>query len=123
MGSPHTSDRFAWALGIYTEVLTASSPQDQAQGLRTLLKLQCGDGLMHESVHVDNTRQCTRKWFEWANALLVVSVERLLGYDCDDAAQAYHRGYSQVGARGGRGQRRAGLGGGGRRSMRAAEAE
>ncbi|EFN60034.1 hypothetical protein CHLNCDRAFT_49501 [Chlorella variabilis] len=72
-----------------------NSPQDQAQGLRTLLKLQCGDGLMHESVHVDNTRQCTRKWFEWANALLVVSVERLLGYDCDDAAQAYHRGYSQ----------------------------
>ncbi|PSC74838.1 glycosyl hydrolase [Micractinium conductrix] len=93
MGSPHTSDRMAWALGIYTEVLTASSPEEQAEGLKLLLKLQCGDGLMHESVHVDDLNQCTRKWFEWANALLVVSVEQLLGYDCDAAAQAFHLGY------------------------------
>jgi meiotically up-regulated gene 157 (Mug157) protein len=64
MGSPHTSSRFAWALGIYTEVLTATTPEEKAAGLRTLLKLQCGDGLMHESVHVDNLKQCTRKWFE-----------------------------------------------------------
>ena len=27
---------------------------------------------------------------QWANAMLVVSVEQLLGIDCDDAAQAYH---------------------------------
>ena len=26
--------------------------------------MQCGDGLMHESVHVDNLTACTRKWFE-----------------------------------------------------------
>ncbi|KAL4449424.1 hypothetical protein ABPG77_007068 [Micractinium sp. CCAP 211/92] len=93
MGSPHTAHRMAWALGIYTEVLTASTPQEQADGLRTLLKLQCGDGLMHESVNVDDLKQCTRKWFEWANALLVVSVEQLLGYDCDAAAQSFHLGY------------------------------
>ncbi len=46
------------------QVLTASTPQEQADGLRTLLKLQCGDGLMHESVNVDDLKQCTRKWFE-----------------------------------------------------------
>ena len=147
MGSPHTSSGMAWALGLFTEALTAGSASEQAEGLRTLLKLQCGDGLMHESVHVDNLQQCTRKWFEvgwvnvwvlgqgngcragcscpalglallqslqlchthtlpptastralsptsavlqWANAMLVVSVEQLLGIDCDDAAQAYH---------------------------------
>lgn len=96
MGSPHTSHNMAWALGIYTEALTAPTPEEQAEGLRTLLKLQCGDGLMHESVNVDNVRACTRKWFEWANALLVISVEQLLGYDCDDAAQAFHRGSMKV---------------------------
>ncbi|KAI7846176.1 hypothetical protein COHA_000346 [Chlorella ohadii] len=91
MGSPHTSHGMAWALGIFSEVLTSTSPEDQAAGLRTLLKMQCGDGLMHESVHVDNLKACTRKWFEWANALLAISVEHLLGYDCDDAAEAIHR--------------------------------
>ena len=64
MGSPHTSSGMAWALGLFTEALTAGSASEQAEGLRTLLKLQCGDGLMHESVHVDNLQQCTRKWFE-----------------------------------------------------------
>lgn len=33
---------------------------------------------------------------QWANALLVVSVEQLLGYDCDAAAQAFHLGYVAV---------------------------
>lgn len=28
---------------------------------------------------------------QWANALLAISVEQLLGYDCDDAAEAIHR--------------------------------
>lgn len=96
MGSPHTSQNMAWALGIYTEVLTATTPEEKAEGLKTLLKLQCGDGLMHESVNVNDLKQCTRKWFEWANALLVVSVEQLLGYDCDASAQAFHLGYVQA---------------------------
>lgn len=46
------------------QVLTTTSPEEQATGLRTLLKMQCGDGLMHESVHVNDLKSCTRKWFE-----------------------------------------------------------
>lgn len=42
---------------------------------------------MHESVHVTNTQQCTRTWFEWANALYVVYVENAMGIDCTDAAE------------------------------------
>eukprot|EP00887_Chlorella_sp_A99_P007759 scaffold20.g7759.t1 len=90
MGSPHTPPGMVWALGLFTEALTATAPAEQAAGLRTLLKLQCGDGLMHESVHVDDLKRCTRRWFEWANALLVASVEQLLGLDCDAAAVAFH---------------------------------
>lgn len=54
----------AHLLAPCAQVLTSTSPEDQAAGLRTLLKMQCGDGLMHESVHVDNLKACTRKWFE-----------------------------------------------------------
>ncbi len=39
-----------------------------------------------------------RWWLQWANALLVVSVEQLLGYDCDAAAQSFHLGYVAVSA-------------------------
>lgn len=31
-----------------------------------------------------------QKQLQWANALLVVAVEQLLGADCDKAAQAFH---------------------------------
>lgn len=39
---------------------------------------------MHESVSVHNVGQCTRPWFEWANAMLVVLVENALGLDCGE---------------------------------------
>jgi hypothetical protein len=38
---------------------------------------------MHETVNVDNPARCTRNWFEWANAMLVVFVENSLGESCD----------------------------------------
>ncbi len=43
---------------------------------------------MHESVSVHNVGQCTRPWFEWANAMLVVFVEASLGVDCGAAAES-----------------------------------
>ena len=91
MGSPHTTYGMAWALGTLSEALTATTAEDRAEKLRLLLKLQCGDGLMHESIHVDQLNECTRKWFEWANALSVVAIEQLVGIDCDAAAEVHHR--------------------------------
>ena len=64
MGSPHTSQGMAWALGTLSEVMTAEGAEEQAEKLRLLLKLQCGDGLMHESIDVNNPKSCTRRWFE-----------------------------------------------------------
>lgn len=48
---------------------------------------------MHDQLFILDRRWC----LQWANALLVVSVEQLLGYDCDAAAQAFHLGYVAVG--------------------------
>lgn len=44
----------------------------QARALRTLLKMQCQDGLMHESVHVDDLGQCSRKWFEVGRVVIML---------------------------------------------------
>jgi Metal-independent alpha-mannosidase (GH125) len=54
------------------QALTSSDPLERAQVARQLLQMQCGNGLMHESVSAANPRRCTRPWFEWANAMLVV---------------------------------------------------
>jgi hypothetical protein len=77
------------------QALTSSDAQEQATILRWLLKMQCGNGLMHESVRVDlrvdEPADCTRPVFEWANAMAAASVEALLpGVDCDVEAQALH---------------------------------
>lgn len=64
MGSPHTAAGMAWALGTLSELMTADTAEERAEKLRLLLKLQCKDGLMHESINVNNLDSCTRRWFE-----------------------------------------------------------
>ena len=71
--------------------LTSKDPSERVGLLRQLLAAQCGDGMMHESVHVVNRMICTRPWFEWANAMAVVFIENALGMRCDDAAEAHRR--------------------------------
>jgi hypothetical protein len=48
-----------------------------------------GNGLVHESVNVDNPGAYTRPEFGWANAMAVVAIEQLLGVDCDEAAEQH----------------------------------
>ena len=38
-----------WPLALAVQGLTAEGLQERAEMLRTLLKMQCGNGLMHES--------------------------------------------------------------------------
>ncbi len=52
--------------------------------------MQCGNGLMHESVLVHDLTKCTRPVFEWANSMLVVVVEHLLGRDCTQEGVEHH---------------------------------
>jgi len=81
--SPHTPNGQVWHLGWITQGLTSDSVDERVKMLRNLLKAQCGNNLMHETVNVDNPARCTRNWFEWANAMLVVFVENSLGESCD----------------------------------------
>jgi meiotically up-regulated gene 157 (Mug157) protein len=89
LGSPHTAQQHVWPLATAVEALTSNSPMQQAELLRMLLKMAYGNGLMHESVHVNTLSSYTRPEFGWANAMLVVAVETLLGIDCDAEAEGY----------------------------------
>eukprot|EP00882_Tetradesmus_deserticola_P016895 GHRQ01018074.1.p1 GENE.GHRQ01018074.1~~GHRQ01018074.1.p1 ORF type:complete len:298 (+),score=78.76 GHRQ01018074.1:881-1774(+) len=89
LGSPHTEAQFVWPLATAVEALTSDSPAQQAELLRMLLKMASGNGLVHESVHVSAISRFTRPEFGWANAMLVVAVETLLGVDCDAQAEVH----------------------------------
>jgi meiotically up-regulated gene 157 (Mug157) protein len=74
LGSPHTAHNFVWPLATAVDALTAESDDSvgrQADLLRDLLKMASGNGLAHESVHVDNLDSITRPEFGWANAMTV----------------------------------------------------
>jgi meiotically up-regulated gene 157 (Mug157) protein len=90
IGSAHTRAGQVWPLALMVQGLTATAAQERAEMLQLLLKTQCSNGLMHESVNANNLSSCSREWFGWANALLVALVESGLGIDCGKAAEAQH---------------------------------
>lgn len=49
IGSPHTPSGMVWPLALSVQGLTASTAVERVEMLRNLLKMQCGNGLMHES--------------------------------------------------------------------------
>lgn len=89
MGSEHTAPGNVWPLAMITEAMTDSSIEKKVSILKDLLRTQCDNGLMHESVNGNLVSKCTRPEFEWANVMLSVFVENALGYDCDASAIDY----------------------------------
>ena len=87
LGSPHTPRGYVWPLAVMVDALTSDDAEKRANALRSLLKAQCGNGLMHESVHHSEGTACTREWFEWANAIFVVLYEDTLKERCDAEAE------------------------------------
>lgn len=89
LGSPHTSNRYVWPLATIVDALTSRLLDEKLRALKLLLQMAHGNGLVHESVHVDNINMFTRPEFGWANAMVVVAVEQLLGMDCDVEAEQH----------------------------------
>ena len=89
LGSPHTPRGYVWPLAVMVDALTTDDAEKRAAALRSLLRAQCGNGLMHESVHHSEGTACTREWFEWANAMFVVLYEDTLKERCDAGAEAH----------------------------------
>jgi hypothetical protein len=89
LGSPHTEPDFVWPLATAVDALTTSNVTRQLELLGLLLKMAAGNGLVHESVHVEYTTRFSRPEFGWANAMTVVMLEHLLGVDCDVEAEKF----------------------------------
>jgi uncharacterized protein len=88
LGSPHTDVGYVWPLATAVQALTADSAAERAQLLTDLTNMASVNGLVHESVHIDQPLLFTRPEFGWANAMLVVAAEQLLGLDCESEADA-----------------------------------
>jgi hypothetical protein len=89
LGSPHTEPDFVWPLATAVDALTTANTTRHLELLGLLLKMSAGNGLVHESVHVDFTTRFSRAEFGWANAMTVVMLEQLLGVDCDTEAEKF----------------------------------
>lgn len=93
LGSPHTNHQYVWPLATAMEALTIDNATRQVQLLTNMAQMASVNGLMHESNHVDDLNKFSRAEFGWANTMLVVAVEHLLGVACDNAAEE-HRLYN-----------------------------
>lgn len=89
LGSPHTEPDYVWPLATAVDALTTANTTRQLELLGLLMKMSAGNGLVHESVHVDLTARFSRPEFGWANAMTVVMLEQLLGIDCDVEAERF----------------------------------
>ena len=89
IGSPHTGSQYVWPLALIVQALTTVDSQEKANMTKMLLQMQCGNGLMHESVNVKNIASCTRPIFEWANAMFVVLAESTFNIDCSKSAEVF----------------------------------
>lgn len=82
LGSTHTRPGWPWPLGILVEGLTTVDPAERESALRRAEATVQRDGLFHESVHPDDPRRFTRRWFGWADMLHVELVLRSASLRC-----------------------------------------
>ena len=81
IGSTHTRDGWPWPLAIIVEGLTAADEDEMGSALRRAEATVRRDGLFHESVHADDPRRFSRRWFSWADMLYVELVLRSAGVE------------------------------------------
>ncbi|HCE43630.1 MAG TPA: metal-independent alpha-mannosidase [Lentisphaeria bacterium] len=77
IGGPHVGEKKIWPLGLVMQALTSTDKKEILYCLKTLKNTHAGTGFIHESFHVDNPEDFSRKWFAWANTIfgeLIVSL-------------------------------------------------
>ena len=79
IGSSHTWDGWVWPIALSMQGLTSTSEEEKVRLLDTLVAIDAGSHLMHESVNVDNPQEFTRPWFSWSNMLFCELVMDVLG--------------------------------------------
>lgn len=86
VGSPHTGFDRVWPMSIIMRAFTSDDPAEIRAALKMLRDTTGGTGFLHESVHVDNAEDFTRRWFAWANTLFGELVVHALEMGCLEKA-------------------------------------
>jgi len=69
IGGPHVGENKIWPLGLVMQALTSIDDKEILYCLKTIKNTHAGTGFIHESFHVDNPNDFSRKWFAWANTI------------------------------------------------------
>lgn len=69
VGSPHTPINYVWPLSVIVQAITSDDEKEINDCVNMLVSSTGGTGYMHESIHKDDDKIFTRKWFAWANSL------------------------------------------------------
>ena len=69
IGGPHIGYDMAWPMSIMMKAFTSENEAEIKECIELLMRTDAGTGFMHESFHVDDPMNFTRKWFAWQNTL------------------------------------------------------
>jgi len=73
VGSPHTPKGHVWHMSLSMQGLSIDKPfgneKELCEIFLSMQRTDAGTNFTHESFHVGNPKQFTRKWFAWSNSL------------------------------------------------------
>ena len=78
IGGPHIGYDMAWPMSIMMKAFTSDDDAEIKWCIEMLMRTDAGTGFMHESFHVDNPKNFTRKWFAWQNTLFGELIIKLI---------------------------------------------
>lgn len=69
IGGPHIGYNMVWPMSIMMKAFTSTDDAEIKACVEMLLATDAETGFMHESFHIDDPYNFTRKWFAWQNTL------------------------------------------------------
>ncbi|ORY19025.1 hypothetical protein BCR34DRAFT_260384 [Clohesyomyces aquaticus] len=73
IGGPHIGLSHAWPMSVLVQAMTSES-DDEITNCLGLVKNVSRNGLIHESINVNYSRDYTRSWFAWANSVFAQTI-------------------------------------------------
>ncbi|EDU41982.1 hypothetical protein PTRG_08931 [Pyrenophora tritici-repentis Pt-1C-BFP] len=73
IGGPHVGLRNAWPMSILVQAMTSDDDEEIMECLHQV-KSVSHNGLIHESVNVNNSKTYSRSWFAWANSVFAQTI-------------------------------------------------
>ncbi|KAJ4352581.1 uncharacterized protein N0V89_007930 [Didymosphaeria variabile] len=73
IGGPHIGYQHAWPMSVLVQAMTSESDDEIMKCLGSVKNVS-RNGLIHESINVNNWSDYTRSWFAWANSVFAQTI-------------------------------------------------